>query len=116
MNTLFVTSLALFFSTVTVAVPLDYYQILNHLDNYGNLDLRNKPYSSLPDGLTVKGNLNIGSTTIKNLPKDLSIEGSLEASNSQLATVYPGTSIKGYANLLGSQIKNWPAGITLGDI
>ena len=46
------------------AAPLDQYRILNHLDNYGNLDLRNKPYTSLPDGLEVKGNLNIAKTSI----------------------------------------------------
>lgn len=50
----------------TSAIELDYYKILNHLDNYGNLDLRNKPYTSLPDGLVVKGNLNIAKTPIKN--------------------------------------------------
>lgn len=78
----------------THAMALDLYMVLNHLDNYGNLDLRGKPYTSLPENFTIKGNLNIAKTAIKSLPKDTIIEGSLDASNSLLEKVPRGTSIK----------------------
>ncbi|GAL13743.1 leucine-rich repeat protein [Vibrio astriarenae] len=84
------------------AEPLSYYQMLNHLDNYGNLDLRNKPYTSLQDGLEVEGNLLIARSPIQRLPRGLKIQGSLDASNSALTTVMPGTYIRGYANFLGA--------------
>lgn len=59
----------LFLPMLAFAQPLDKYEILNHLDNYGNLYLRNKPYTSLPDALEVKGNLNIAKTRIEKLPQ-----------------------------------------------
>ncbi|MDW1811834.1 hypothetical protein R7O11_22610, partial [Vibrio sp. Vb2362] len=88
-----------------LAYELDYYSKFGHIDNYGNLDLRNKPYTQLPSGLVVKGNLNISQTPIKTLPKGLDVEGSLEATNSALKVIRSGTKIKGYANLLGSKIE-----------
>lgn len=83
--------------TNVTAEPLDQYQILNHLDNYGNLYLRNKPYTSLPTGLIVDGNLNIENTAITRLPKGLEVNGSLKGGNSQLSRVPSGVKIKGYA-------------------
>ncbi|GAJ76457.1 leucine-rich repeat protein [Vibrio sp. JCM 18905] len=65
---LFLTLMLLCFSSY--AYELDYYSKFGHTDNYGNLDLRNKPYTQLPSGLVVKGNLNISQTPpIKKLPK-----------------------------------------------
>lgn len=93
-------------NTPSVAYELDYYTKLAYLDNYGNLDLRNKPFTQLPSDLSIKGNLNISQTPITRLPNGLNVGGSLEAKNSALKTVRPGTSIKGYANLLGSQVEN----------
>ncbi|MEX0335062.1 MAG: hypothetical protein AB3N26_11465, partial [Vibrio tubiashii] len=69
--------LLVIFSLSTHAVALDQFRILNHLDNYGNLDLRNKPYTELPSGLVIKGNLNIAKTSIKRIPKGVDIQGSL---------------------------------------
>jgi len=92
----------LLYASCAWSQPLDQYQILNHLDNYGNLYLRNKPYTTLPENLTLKGNLNIAKTSIKSLPKGLNVQGSLEASNSLLENIPKGTTIRGYANLLGS--------------
>ncbi len=71
-------------ASCTHAMAFDLYMVLNHLDNYGNLDLRAKPYTSLPEDFTIKGNLNIAKTAIKSLPKGTIIEGSLDASNSSL--------------------------------
>ena len=92
--------IALIIGSLTItnvsAEPIDHYQILNHLDNYGNLYLRNKPYTALPTGLVVDGNLNIENTPITRLPKGLDVNGSLKASNSQLTRVASGVKIKGY--------------------
>ncbi len=94
-----------FFSSSSIAYELDYYAKFGHTDNYGNIDLRNKPYTTLPDGIVVKGNLNISQTPITKLPKGLDVQGSLEATNSALKTIRPGVKIKGYANLLGSKVE-----------
>ncbi len=96
-----------FFSSSSIAYELDYYAKFGHTDNYGNIDLRNKPYTTLPDTIVVKGNLNISQTPITKLPKGLDVQGSLEATNSALKTIRPGVKIKGYANLLGSKVERW---------
>ncbi len=43
------------FSSSPSAYELDYYSKFGHIDNYGNLDLRNKPYTELPSDLVIKG-------------------------------------------------------------
>ena len=81
-------------SAPALSEPIDHYRILNHLDNYGNLDLRNKPYKELPSGLVVKGNLNIAKTSIKEIPQGVDIQGSLDASNSQLKKIAKASILK----------------------
>ncbi|MCV6020711.1 hypothetical protein OFO93_29800, partial [Escherichia coli] len=72
------------FSSSPSAYELDYYSKFGHIDNYGNLDLRNKPYTELPSGLVIKGNVDISQTPITQLPKGLDVGGSLDAKNSAL--------------------------------
>ncbi|MDW2372514.1 hypothetical protein R7190_27435, partial [Vibrio sp. 1078-1] len=96
------------FSSSPSAYELDYYSKFGHIDNYGNLDLRNKPYTELPSGLVIKGNVDISQTPITQLPKGLDVGGSLDAENRALKTLKSGVKIKGYANLLGSKIASWP--------
>ena len=43
----------------------------------GDLDLRNTPITSLPQGLTVGGDLNLMGTKITSLPQGLTVEGYL---------------------------------------
>ena len=90
MRSVFYSLMLLLFNASPYAQSLDQFRILNHLDNYGNLDLRNKPYTDLPAGLVIKGNLNIAKTQIKSLPQELDVQGSLNASNSGLARISKG--------------------------
>ncbi len=90
----FILVITLLLSLPVASEGIDKYQLLNYLDNYGNIDLRDKPFDSLPTGLKVKGNLNISETPITRLPADIDIQGSLNASNSKLRSVPAGVKIK----------------------
>lgn len=46
-------------------------------ENNGNLDLRGKPITTLPEGLSVGGDLDLSNTKITALPKSLKVGGDI---------------------------------------
>jgi len=60
----------------------------------GNLDLRNTPITSLPNGLQVGGNLNLYNTLITSLPNDLQVGGDLFLRNTSIYKKYTKEQIK----------------------
>jgi len=60
----------------------------------GDLDLRNTPITSLPNGLKVGGNLNLYKTKITSLPNGLKVGGYLNLYDTPLSKKYSRDEIK----------------------
>ena len=60
-----------------------------------DLDLRNIPIKSLPDGLKVGGYLDLRGTNIKELPNDLKVKGSLDLNNTPIQSLPNGLEVEG---------------------
>ena len=81
----------------------------------GDLDLRNTPIQSLPNGLTVGGHLNLMGAPIQSLPDGLKVKGHLTLYKSQIQSLPDGLKVGGYLNLTDSQIQSLPNDLKVGD-
>jgi len=80
----------------------------------GNLDLRNTPITSLPNGLKVGGNLYLANTPITSLPNGLTVGGYLNLYNTPITSLPNGLKVDGYLNLNRTKITTLPNDLTVG--
>ncbi len=67
-----------FLSNPVYAEKLNKHRLINHIDSYGNITLRNTDYTELPDDLVLKGNLNLANSKIKKITKGFSCKRQLK--------------------------------------
>ena len=95
-------------------------QIQQYIKNgsVGDLDLRDTPITSLPEGLKVGGNLYLSDTSITSLPKGLIVGGYLDLYNTRRLNSLPeGLKVRGDLNLSKSSITSLPEGLIVsGDL
>jgi hypothetical protein len=92
-------------------------QVKEYMKNggVGDLDLRETPITSLPEGLKVGGSLYLDDTPITNLPKGLIVDGYLSLYNTRRITSLPeGLIVGGNLNLINSSITNLPEVLIVG--
>jgi hypothetical protein len=84
----------------------------------GDLDLRDTPITSLPEGLKVGGNLYLSDTSITSLPKGLIVGNYLDLYNTRRLNSLPeGLKVRGDLNLSKSSITSLPEGLVVsGDL
>ena len=84
-------------------------------ENDGDLNLRGKNITSLPDGLKVVRNLNLRGTAITSLPDGLTVGGFLDLENCKRLTTLPDVlTVGGNLDLRGTAITSLPDGLTVG--
>jgi len=84
----------------------------------GDLDLRNTPIQSLPDGFKVGGYLNlINCKNLKSLPDGLKVEGDLDLRGTPIQSLPPDLKVGGSLSLYGTPIQSLPPGLKVeGDL
>jgi len=80
----------------------------------GDLDLRNTPISSLPQGLTVGGYLDIHNTPITSLPQGLTVGGYLNLNSTPITSLPQGLTVGDDLYLKNTPITSLPQGLTVG--
>ena len=70
----------------------------------GNLDLEGTPITSLPQGLTVGGDLDLGDTPITSLPQGLKVGGDLYLNNTLITSLPQDLKVGGDLNLNNTPI------------
>jgi hypothetical protein len=80
----------------------------------GNLDLRNTPITSLPDGLKVEGSLFLSDTKITFLPDNLKVGGSLSLSNTPITSLPDNLQVGGSLFLSNIPITSLPDNLQVG--
>jgi len=80
----------------------------------GDLDLRNTPITSLPQGLTVGGDLNLMGTKLTSLPQGLKVGSYLDLQNTLITSLPQGLTVGGNLNLYGTKVTTLPQGLTVG--
>ena len=83
--------------------------------NRGNLDLRETPITSLPQGLTVGGNLDPRETPSTSLPQGLTVGRSLWIIGTPITSLPEGLTVGGSLDLRETPITSLPQGLTVGE-
>ena len=80
----------------------------------GDLDLRDTPITSLPDGLKVRGSLFIGNTKITSLPDNLQVGGYLSLINTPITSLPDNLKVGGGLLLNNTKITSLPDNLQVG--
>ena len=83
-------------------------------DEYGSLDLRNTPITSLPEGLTVGGYLDLYGTPITSLPEGLTVGGWVDLHGTPITSLPESLTVGGWVDLRNTPITSLPEGLTVG--
>ena len=81
-------------------------QLEEMINEYGSLDLRGTPITSLPDNLTVGGSLYLYGTQITSLPNNLTVGGWLDLSGTHITSLPENLTVGGWIDLRKTPIES----------